>query len=61
MQQVGIIWSDIAIVTTLKEMVASIMTPIEPLDVSGAEPLHRLFQIGPSGSDKKVVMIIHHT
>jgi hypothetical protein len=40
-------------------MAASKMTPIEPLDVSGAKPMHRLFQIGSTGSDKKVVMIIH--
>ena len=35
------------------------MQAIEPLGVSGAEPLHSFFQIGPPGSDKKVVMIIH--
>jgi hypothetical protein len=40
-------------------MPASKMTPIEPLGASGAKPMHRLFQIGPSRSDKKVVVIIH--
>ena len=35
------------------------MPPIEPLGVSGAEPLHRLFQIGLPGSYQKVVMVIH--
>ena len=40
-------------------MAASKMAPIEPLGAGGAEPLHSLFQIGPSGSDKKAVMIIY--
>ena len=35
-------------------MATSMMTPIEPLSVSGAKPMHRLFQIGLPGSDKKV-------
>ena len=40
-------------------MAASKMAPLEPLGESGAEPLHRLFQIGLPGSCQKVVMVIH--
>ena len=59
LQQVGIILDDNTFVAALKKVTATRMSPIEPLGVGGAEPLHSLFQIGSPGSDKKVVMRIH--